>query len=102
MGAIAGYYVLASYPDMFAGAILCAGVGFPDVAEHIAKTPLYVFHGTADDVVSYEDDKELCEMIIQVGGNVIFKSCQGYAHSISAPMRFDPDVIDWLFEQALR
>ncbi len=97
-GAFAGYYLLAAYPDDFAAAILCAGVGCPDKADVIARTPVYVFHGTADDVVSFADDKALIEAVASAGGDTVFKPCAGLAHSISGSMRRDADnVLNWLF-----
>lgn len=99
-GAYAGWYLLATYPDRFAAAILCCGVGSPEMAETIAKTPIYVFHGTVDDVVSYEDGKAMADAAKAAGGDVTFIPCEGLAHSISATMRRDKVVIDWLFSKS--
>lgn len=96
-GAMATWYLLATYPDTFAAAILSCGVGSPDAAETIAKTPVYVFHGDVDDVVSFADDQTLVEAVAKAGGETVFIPCKNYAHSISAPMRADKNVLEWLF-----
>ncbi len=99
-GALAGWYLLATYPERFAAAILCCGIGSPEMAENIAQTPLYVFHGTVDDLVSYEDGKAMADAAKAAGGDVTFIPCEGLAHSISATMRRDKNVIDWLFSKS--
>lgn len=99
-GSFAGWYLLATCPERFAAAILCCGVGSPEMGEAIARTPIYVFHGTVDDVVSYEDGKAMADAAAAAGGDVTFVPAEGLAHSISATMRRDKNVIDWLFSKS--
>lgn len=100
MGAITGWYVLATHTDTFAAAILAAGIGSPEKAAEIAKTPVYVYHGTADELVSFEADQILCQAVQEAGGEVVFKVYEKYNHSLSSVMRADRDVIGWLFSKS--
>lgn len=97
MGGHATWYLLAAYPDLFAAAIISCGSGSIEMADVIAKTPIYVFHGDRDDTVSHPAAQAVTEAVQKAGGEAIFISAAGYDHGISVPMRMDNTVLDWLF-----
>jgi len=97
-GAFATWYLLAAYPETFAGAIACAGVGSIEKADVIAQTPVYVFHANNDDVVSYLEDKALTDAVKEAGGDVHFVNAKGLGHGVSSAMRrYYNEVVEWLF-----
>lgn len=100
MGSQAGWYLLATYPNDYAAAILSCGVGSIEKADVIAKTPVYVFHGDKDDTVDFESGRLLTEAVKNAGGDAVFIRAEGYGHGISVPMRNDKEVIDWLFSKS--
>ena len=100
MGGHATWYLLAAYPDLFAAAIISCGSGSIEMADVIAKTPIYVFHGDLDDIVSHPAAQAVTEAVQEAGGEATFISAAGYDHGISVPMRMDNTVLDWLFSHS--
>lgn len=100
MGGHGSLYLLAAYPDTFAAGIIFCGTGSIEKAEAIAKTPLYIYHGNQDTLVSYNGTKALADAVVDAGGDVTFYSAEGYGHGLFVPMRMDNNVLDWLFRQS--
>ncbi len=54
MGGIGSFTMLRDCPDVFAAAIIGAGIGDPDTVDLWKDTPVRIFHGTLDETVVYE------------------------------------------------
>ncbi len=54
MGGIGSFTMLRDCPDVFAAAIIGAGIGDPDTVDLWKDTPVRILHGTLDETVVYE------------------------------------------------
>lgn len=98
-GAIASYYLIAKYPNRFAGAIICAGRGAPENGPKLKDTPMWIFHGDIDLVLAYEAGYAMYQAIVDAGGTVAkFTKCEGYDHGISESyLKHVDDLAEWLY-----
>lgn len=67
MGARGVFTLLEERPGLFAGAIACAGAGNNNAAASIAKTPLWAFHATGDDIVDVSGTRTMVEAMERTG-----------------------------------
>lgn len=67
MGARGVFNLLEERPGLFAGAIACAGAGNNNAAASIARTPLWAFHATGDDIVDVSGTRTMVAAIEKTG-----------------------------------
>lgn len=97
MGGYGAWDLLMRHNEIFtAGVILCGG-GDPTQAELLKDTPIYIFHGVDDEVVSIDVAKEMITSIIDVGGTKArFFAIQNSDHSACYELYFGKGVIESL------
>ena len=126
MGGSGSYRLAAKWPERFAAVVVVAGritpganytaeeieidreanpaVAAPDpysaFAAKLGKTPLWIFHGDADAVVSVDDSRKLAAALKAAGAPVRYTELAGAGH-MDAPLKAyaDPDLFRWLFDQ---
>jgi len=70
MGGMGTFEILFRRPDMFAAATPICGNGIPQLAKLYAeKVPLWIFHGSDDNVVSPKYSLAMAKAIIEAGGS---------------------------------
>jgi predicted peptidase len=134
-GGYGAWYFAASHPGKFAAIVPISGGIIPRpntpltplqsefeaitkssdpyaaFARLIGKTPVWVYHGDADELVPVMEARKMVEALKAVGGNVKYTEYPGIGHAHAGPLtafssggekaQTDPDFIAWLFSQRL-
>lgn len=96
MGGMGTLELLYRNPTKFAAAFtICGGVD-PSWAEQIQHTPLWLFHGKLDAVVSYQFSADLHEALVKKNAPVKFTSYPNYNHNSWDAAFQEPDFLSWL------
>jgi len=125
MGGYATWDIASRYPGKFAAAVpICGGVvlrqellkdfpdlakfGYPDdpmsyaeVAKKIGKTPVWIFHGRADDSVPVEYSRNMNEALKAAGGDVHYTEYPGVGHNSWDKAYAEPQLMPWLLSKSL-
>ena len=97
-GAMGSFELLKNRPNMFASAVLICGGGNPKWAKEFAKTtPVWVAHGSDDDVVLPELSINMVKSIIKHGGSPKFTLYENVNHGSWYNVFEDPEYLYWLF-----
>jgi predicted peptidase len=100
MGGAGVWNVLANRPNFFAAAVICCGGESPDDGTGSAATPLWNFHGDADEVVPVSSSRERIAARRRVGGHPIYTEYAGVDHDGANRLAFtEPELPKWLFSQ---
>ncbi|MBQ8208237.1 MAG: prolyl oligopeptidase family serine peptidase [Clostridia bacterium] len=102
MGGFGTWDLITRHNDIFAAAAPICGGGDPSKAELLINTPIYTFHGTADNSVPYEGTAEMVEALEDIGSRLInFITYDGEGHGIWEMASAEADWLEWLYEQKL-
>jgi predicted peptidase len=97
-GAMGSFELLKNRPNMFASAVLICGGGNPRWAKDFAKTtPVWVAHGSDDDVVFPELSINMVKSIIKHGGSPKFTLYENVNHESWFNVFNDPNYLEWMF-----
>jgi len=97
-GAMGSFELLKNRPNMFASAVLICGGGNPKWAKDFAKTtPVWVAHGSDDDVVFPELSINMVKAIIKHGGSPKFTLYENINHDSWFNVFDDPNYLKWMF-----
>ena len=97
-GAMGSFELLKNRPNMFASAVLICGGGNPRWAKDFAKTtPVWVAHGSDDDVVLPELSINMVNAIIKYGGSPKFTLYENVNHESWFYVFDDPNYLKWMF-----
>lgn len=102
MGGWGVFKVLAAYPDRIAAGIAMCG-GYTGMVEPLTETPLWIIHGTNDDVTSFSYSSGLVKKMVATGkaDRLYYTWLTGCDHSILARAYLLPDTYKWLLEHRL-
>ena len=123
MGGYGTWDIAAHYPGKFAAVVpVCGGIRglehypqigvslakdpkisdpYAETAKRIGTTPLWVFHGGADDTVPVEGSRQMVEALRKAGGNVKYTEYPGVGHNSWDKAYAEPDFVPWLLSQSL-
>ena len=100
-GIVASPDLLKEFPDL-------ANSGYPDdpksyteVARKIGKTPVWIFHGDADDTVSVEYSRKMNEALKAAGADVHYMEYPGVGHNSWDKAYDEPEFMPWLLSKSL-
>ena len=117
MGGYGSWVIAASNPKRFAAlAVVCGGVRppprliLPDsarppepsadpygaIAAKIGKTPVWVFHGSADPAVPVTESRKMVEALKAIGGNARYNEYEGVGHNSWDKAYAEPELFPWL------
>ena len=97
-GAMGSFELLKNRPNMFASAVLICGGGNPEWAREFARTtPVWVAHGSDDDVVLPELSINMVNAIIKYGGSPKFSLYDNVKHDSWFKVFNDPEYLEWMF-----
>jgi predicted peptidase len=98
MGASTTINALSARPDLFAAGISIAGIPQFNQGEQIRHIPLWLIHGTADDVNTIQSDEYFFREFNR--SNLRFWKLKGINHDIlTTSTLLDSSLSDWLFNQ---
>lgn len=97
----AGVWELAfRYPGIFAAAIPICGFADLRYAKRAIDLPIWVFHGSEDEVVSPQYSRQVVALLRLSGGDPVYTEFVGIGHESWGPAFSNlPFVYDWLFAQ---
>jgi predicted peptidase len=100
MGGAGVWNVLANRPNFFAAAVIsCGGVSSDDGTGSVA-TPLWDFHGDADEVVPVSSSRGRIAARRKAGGHPLYTEYPGADHDSVARLGFtEPALPKWVFAQ---
>ena len=102
MGGWGTFKVVSAYPERVAAAIAECG-GYTGPTDSLKKVPLWVLHGTADNVTPLYCSSRVVNQMIETGGadRLRFTWLVGCDHSILARSFLLKQMYDWLFSHSL-
>ena len=125
MGGFGAWHLAEKYPGRFAAlVVICGGIrppaharhAVPDLAEltppdlpesysaaavRVGKTPVWIFHGAADDIVPVTESQRMDAAMKQIGAEVRYTEYPSVGHD-SWDRAFDePKLFPWLFSKSL-
>jgi len=99
MGGAGVWNVIAGRPRFFAAAIACCGSrSFEDGTEAIG-TPLWSFHGDADQTVPVSVSRDRIAARRKAGGRPVYTEYRGVDHNSWQWAYTEPELLTWLFAQ---
>jgi len=100
MGGAGVWNMLANRPNFFAAAVTCCAGVSPDDGTGSPATPLWDFHGEADEVVPVSSSRERIAARRKAGGHPIYTEYPGVDHDGATRLAFtEPALPKWLFAQ---
>jgi len=98
MGGEGVFDLLDKLPGKFAAAISICGGGQTSWAPRIARTPFWMFHGSADTINPPELTERVYNELVRIGAKKMRYTCYtGYGHSIWDRAMSEPSFYDWMF-----
>lgn len=98
MGGMGTFELLARRPKVFAAAFPICGGGNPKSAKRYARlVNIWVFHGTADNVVPLYHSQRMVDAIKQAKGDVRLTVYPGVGHNSWDNAFAEPELLPWLF-----
>jgi predicted peptidase len=125
MGGFGSWYLAARYPRKFAAVVpICGGIAvserlrqlhpdltknsytddpknYAEVAQKIGKTPVWIFHGGADDTVPVEGSRKLNDALQAAGGDVHYTEYPGVGHNSWDKAYAEPELVTWMLSKTL-
>ena len=99
LGGAGTVHLVAAHPERFAAlAPICGPWTWYYANAAMARLPLWVFHGSADQVVSVADSRRLVARVRELGGAPRYTEYPGIGHDAWTPAYADPEVLDWLLD----
>jgi predicted peptidase len=101
MGGYGTWDAVCRWPGRFAAAVPICGGGDPAVADRLADTPVWAFHGDADPVVVVDRSRVMIEAMREAGGEPKYTEYEGVGHDSWTPAFAEPALLTWLTAQRL-
>jgi predicted peptidase len=103
LGAYGTIDFVATYPKRVAAAMAFCGGGSVKDYSGLCSVPLWIIHGTADQVVSVGQSRKVVNAMKLAGDTSLLRydEWEGVNHSRLARMFYIPEVYDWLLCHSL-
>ena len=121
MGGNGSWYLAYHHPERFAAlVVVCgwiserreglypaivppsAGDPFAAVAQRVARIPVWIFHGEADDVVPVEESRRMAAALRAIGADVRYTELPDVGHGAWEPAYALAELPVWLLQQQIR
>jgi predicted peptidase len=100
MGGVGVWNMLANRGNFFAAAVICCGGESSDDGTGSPGTPLWTFHGDADEVVPVASARDRVAARRRAGGHPIYTEYVGADHNGTTGLAFtEPELPNWVFSQ---
>jgi len=101
MGGMGTFEILFRRPNMFAAATPICGNGIPQLAKLYAdKVPLWIFHGSDDNVVSPKYSLAMAKAIIEAGGSPKMTLYENTGHGSWNNAFEEKDFLKWIHSKS--
>ena len=97
MGGAGAWHMITQRPRFFAGAIICCGGTSVDNVAAADSTPLWNFHGDADDTVPVAVSRDRIATLRKAGGHPLSTEYAGVGHNVWQWAYTEPSLVRWLF-----
>src|SRR3712207_5602494 len=110
MGGYGVWHMASRHPGRFAalvsicgGSPLRAGDRFAPIAERVARTPAWVFHGADDRVVPVGESRQMVEALRAAGAGerLRYSEYEGVGHNVWMQALREEGLLPWLLAQRL-
>ncbi len=101
MGGAGTWHIIAQQPKLFAAAVVCCGSPTNGDAIDTIRTPVWNFHGGADDTVPVALSRERMAAMRKAGASPIYTEYAGVGHNVWQWAYTEPELLPWLFGQTL-
>ncbi|MEL7834484.1 prolyl oligopeptidase family serine peptidase [Fodinibius sp. Rm-B-1B1-1] len=102
MGGFGTFDLIQRFPNKFAAAVPVCGGGDTTTAFMLTDIPLWVFHGTNDDVVQPEFSRSMIEAIRIAGGSPGYTEYPDEGHVGAWVQAYrNPHLYEWMFSKEL-
>jgi len=101
MGGFGTWDIVSRFPKKFAAAVPICGGADEAQAPGIAKVPVWVFHGGADDVVKTVRSRNIVAALKAAGGAPKYTEYPGVGHGSWDQAYGEAELFPWLFSQKL-
>jgi len=93
--------VLEAYPESARNSLPDNSKSGDYVAAKIGKTPVWIFHGSADNVVPVEGSRKIYGVLKAAGANVRYTEYLGAGHNSWDKAYAEPELMPWLLSKSL-
>ena len=125
MGGYGSWHLAEKYPDKFAAmVVICGGIhppeatlknhpelvkfsprdgpnAYADVAAKVGKVPVWIFHGSDDNIVPVVESQRMADAMKTIGAEVHYTEYPGVKH-VSWDKAYDePKLYPWLYSKTL-
>lgn len=125
MGGFGAWHLAEKYPGRFAAlVVICGGIrppapvlsaypvlakltppdspkSYSDAAARVGKTPVWIFHGAADNIVPVTESQRMEEAMKRIGAEVHYTEYPGVGHNSWNKAYDEPKLFPWLFSKSL-
>ena len=74
---------------------------YAETARRIGATPVWIFHGDADNTVPVEESRKMAAALRAMNANVRYTEYMGIGHNAWDKAYAEPDLVPWLLAQRL-
>lgn len=101
MGSMGTYELLWRMPQTFTAAFsICGGANLDKLQLFAATTPVWIFHGEADSVVTVEHSRNIYKRLQDLGCDVKYTEYPEVNHNSWDSAFAEPDLVPWLFSHS--
>lgn len=102
MGGMGTFELLYRQPQLFAAAIPICGAGEPESVKKYGKSiPLWIFHGSQDNVVAPQQSLQIASSLLDNGGFPKLTLYENANHNSWDSAFAEPELLKWLFSHQL-
>jgi predicted peptidase len=102
MGGFGTFSMVQKNPGKFAAAVAICGGSDPKAAKNLLGTPMWIFHGDADDVVPVHLSRNVYHEMLRLGGKKVrYTEYPGVKHNGWEKALREPELTSWLFDKKL-
>src|SRR5262245_18629982 len=99
MGGSGAWHMIAQRPRLFAAAVICCGGTALDSPAAAVSTPLWNFHGDADDTVPVKISRDRIAALRKAGGHPLSTEYAGVGHNVWQWAYTEPSLVRWVFSK---
>ena len=98
LGGAGAWHMIAQRHRLFAAAVICCGGASLDSAAAVS-TPLWNFHGDADDTVPVKISRDRIAALRKAGGHPLSTEYAGVGHNVWQWAYTEPSLVRWMFSK---
>jgi predicted peptidase len=99
MGGAGTWHMTAQRPKLFAAAVACCASQTDEDATASLGTPLWNFHGAADQSVPVALSRDRIAALRKAGGHPLYTEYAGVDHEVWQWAYTEPELVKWVFSQ---